>query len=306
MSAEVAAVGANIQLFLFLSLNFYIRMDISIVVPLFNEEDFVKQSLTSLLTQTYPAKQLVVVDDGSTDNSVAIIRELADTYPNLKLIKSNGTSSHAPGEKVVRAFMRGFDALSSDWDVICKFDADIIFPENYLEQLKESFSSNERMGMFGGLLTIGKKDSWVVESISRNNHLRGPIKAYSKACYNDVGGLRPVLGWDTLDELLAMHRGYQVMIDDKLMVKHLRPTGSKYSFKGAVVKGRLFYELGYGLALGVLASIKWSFTQRGSLLAALRGFLLAWLSRKPKFVTNKEARFIRRYRWSQFFSRFIS
>ncbi len=91
-----------------------------------------------------------------------------------------------------------------------------------------------------------------------------------------------------------------------LIVKHLRPTGQNYNYKGAVGKGRLFYELGYGLFLGVLATVKWSFTQRGSLLAALGGFLGAWLSSKPKHVTKQEARFIRQYRWSQFFSLFVS
>ena len=281
-------------------------MDISIVVPVFNEEAFVKQALTSLLNQTYPAKQLVVVDDGSTDNSVAIIRKLAHVHPNLKLITSDKASTHAPGEKVVRAFMRGFDVLSADWDVVCKFDADILFPDNYLEKLNYAFNSNDKLGMFGGLLTIPNKDAWEVESISRNNHLRGPIKAYSKACYTDVGGLRAALGWDTLDELLALQRGYQVKIDKELLVKHLRPTGAKYNYSGAVAKGRLFYELGYGLFLGVVATIKWSFIQRGSLFAALSGFLGAWFRCKPKLVTKQEARFIRRYRWSQIFSRIIS
>ena len=281
-------------------------MDISIIVPVFNEEAFVKQSLTSLLNQTYPAKQLVVVDDGSTDNSVDIVRKLAAANPNLKLITSDKASAHAPGEKVVRAFMRGFDALSADWDVVCKFDADIVFPDNYLDKLKDAFSNNDKLGMFGGLLTIPNKDKWVVEYISLKNHLRGPIKAYSKACYTDVGGLRAALGWDTLDELLALQCGYQVVTDKELLVKHLRPTGVNYKYKGAVSKGRLFYELGYGLLLGVLATIKWSFTQRGSLLAALGGFLGAWFSRKSKFVTKEEARFIRRYRWSQIFSRFVT
>ena len=281
-------------------------MDISIVVPVFNEEAFVKQSLTSLLNQTYPAKELVVVDDGSSDNSVVIIRKLADAHPILKLITLEKASSHEPGEKVVRAFMRGFDVLSADWDVVCKFDADIVFPDNYLEKLNYAFNSNDKLGMFGGLLTIANKDAWEVESISRNNHLRGPIKAYSKACYTDVGGLRVALGWDTLDELLALQRGYQVKIDKELLVKHLRPTGAKYNYKVAVTKGRLFYELGYGFFLGVLASIKWSLNQRGSLLAALGGFLGAWFTCKPKLVTKQEARFITRYRSSQIFSRIIS
>ena len=281
-------------------------MDISIIVPVFNEEAFIKQSLTSLLNQTHPAKQLVVVDDGSTDNSVAIIRSLADIHPNLTLIATDEPSTYAPGEKVVRAFMRGFNVLKLNWDVICKFDADIIFPDNYLEKINEAFISNDKLGMFGGLLAIPKKDTWVVECISRDNHLRGPIKAYSKACYAEVGGLRTALGWDTLDELLALQRGYQVKIDKDLIVKHLRPTGQNYNYKDAVGKGRLFYQLGYGLFLGVLATVKWSFTQRASLLAALGGFLGAWLSSKSKHVTKQEARFIRNYRWSQFFSLFVS
>ena len=281
-------------------------MDISIIVPVFNEEAFIKQSLTSLLNQTHPAKQLVVVDDGSTDNSVAIIRSLADLHPNLTLIATDEPSTYAPGEKVVRAFMRGFNVLKLNWDVICKFDADIIFPDNYLEKINDAFISNDKVGMFGGLLAIPKKDTWVAECISRDNHLRGPIKAYSKACYTEVGGLRTALGWDTLDELLALQRGYQVKIDKDLIVKHLRPTGQNYNYKGAVGKGRLFYELGYGFFLGVLATVKWSFTQRGSLLAALGGFLGAWFSSKPKHVTKQEARFIRQYRWSQFFSLFVS
>ena len=281
-------------------------MDISIVVPVFNEEAFVKQALTSLLNQTYPAKQLVVVDDGSTDNSVSIIRKLAEVHSNLKLVTFGNESFHAPGEKVVCAFMRGFDALTADWDVVCKFDADIVFPDHYLAKLKDAFKSNDTLGMFGGLLTVPNKDTWVVESISRNNHLRGPIKAYSKACYADIGGLRAALGWDTLDELLALERGYLVRVDKELLVKHLRPTGAKYNYKGAVAKGRLFYALGYGFFLGVLAAIKWSFTQRGSLVGALGGFLGAWLTCKPKLITRQEARFIRRYRWSQIFSRFVT
>lgn len=281
-------------------------MDISIVVPVFNEEAFVKQALTSLLNQTYPAKQLVVVDDGSTDNSVAIIRKLAEVHPSLKLVTFGNESFHAPGEKVVCAFMRGFDALTADWDVVCKFDADIVFPDNYLEKLNDAFSSNDNLGMFGGLLTVSNKDTWVVETISRNNHLRGPIKAYSKACYADIGGLRAALGWDTLDELLALERGYLVRVDKELLVKHLRPTGAKYNYKVAVAKGRLLYELGYGFFLGVLATFKWSFTQRGSFVGALCGFLGAWFTCKPKLITRQEARFIRRYRWSQIFSRFIT
>ena len=83
-------------------------MDIYIVVPVFNEQAFVEQSLTSLLNQTYAPKQLVVVDDGSTDNTVTIIRKLADTYPNVKLIKSDDASAHGAIKSEVHALTSRF------------------------------------------------------------------------------------------------------------------------------------------------------------------------------------------------------
>lgn len=280
-------------------------MDISIVIPVFNEAIFLEKSLTSLLSQTYLPKEVVVVDDGSTDTSVIIAQKMAQQHSCLRVITSETSSSHAPGQKVVRAFERGFAALTTDWDIICKFDADIDFPLHYLETLKNAFSNNSSLGMFSGLLTIKKDNAWVLESISNSYHVRGPIKAYSKTCFKAIGGLRPVLGWDTLDELLTLHNGFKVQTDSTLLAKHLRPTGSEYSIKAEKAKGALFYQLGYGLVLGFLASLKWSLQQKGSFLGVLGGFLSAWISKKPKMVSRDEARFIRKYRWSAILRRLV-
>jgi glycosyltransferase involved in cell wall biosynthesis len=281
-------------------------VDISIVMPVFNEEAFLKEALMSLLTQSYPIKELIIVDDGSTDNSVTIANSIAKKYAFIKVVLPNGSTQHQPGQKVTRAFERGFSALSASWDVICKFDADLIFPKNYVETLANAFSQNPNLGMYGGVLHIKKNESFEFESIAAESHLRGPIKAYRKDCFEAIGGLRPALGWDTLDEILALRHGFLVETDKKLVVKHLRPTGANYSQRLSKAKGKMFYQFGYGCVLGVLACIKWAAKERGNPFGALLGFFGAWLTRKPKLVSSSEATFIRKHRWLQVRRRFIS
>lgn len=281
-------------------------MDISIIVPVFNEEAFLEESLSALVAQTYPVKEIVVVDDGSTDSSMVIAKKYAEKYPFVHLVLSNDSSQHQPGQKVIYAFERGFAQLKNPFDVICKFDADIIFPKNYIATLVQSFSKNPTLGMFGGVVQIKKNGSWEFEAISSKTHLRGPIKAYRKSCFEAIGGLRPALGWDTLDELLAMYHGFDVIIDKDLCVKHLKPTGASYNSNFSKAKGQMFYSLGYGLVLGLLACAKWAYKQNGSWTGTLLGFLGSWLFNKPKLVTKSEAKFIRNNRWLQIRKRFIS
>lgn len=279
-------------------------ISISIIVPFFNEETYLEKSINSLLTQTYAFNELVLVDDGSTDASLSIAKTLAKKHKFIHVITADMKPVHRPGEKVVYAFERGFAALSSPWDIICKFDADIIFPSNYLEKMEKSFSNNATLGMFSGLLTIEKNGVWKLENIS-SQHVRGPVKAYSKSCFSSIGGLRPALGWDTLDELLALFKGFTVEVDRSLRVKHLRPTGFEYSASVAKAKGEVFHTLGYGFILGMFASVKWAQKQRGGFMGVLQGFLGAWLKNKPKLVTIEEGKFIRKYRWSRIRGRFI-
>lgn len=281
-------------------------MDISIVLPVFNEEAFLEQSLTSLVTQTYPIKELIIVDDGSTDNSVQIAQGFVKKYPFVNLILSNDATVHEPGRKIIHAFKRGFSALKHPFDVVCKFDADVVFPKNYIEALVNSFLQNSKLGMFGGVLQIEKNGLWMFESIAAESHLRGPIKAYHKNCFDAIGGLCPVLGWDTLDELLALRHGFLVETDKTLVVKHLRPTGANYSQHLSKAKGKMFYQFGYGCVLGVLASLKWAANERGNPIGALLGFFGAWLTKQPKLVSGSEAKFIRKHRWLQIRRRFIS
>jgi len=60
---------------------------ISVIIPAFNVEKYIKKSLDSIYAQTYKAYEVIVVDDFSTDNTIKIINLYKKKYKNLKLIK---------------------------------------------------------------------------------------------------------------------------------------------------------------------------------------------------------------------------
>ena len=133
------------------------------------------------------------------------------------------------------------------------------------------------------------------------DHIRGAFKAYKKKCFQDIGGLKPAMGWDTVDELLAKFYGWKVMTDATLKVKHLKPTGANYNKIARYKQGEAFYTLGYGFMITAIASAKLAYMKRKPLLFLdyIKGFWKAKSDRKQLLVSKEQAKFIRNYRWKK-------
>ena len=69
-------------------------------------------------------------------------------------------------------------------------------------------------------LSVKKNNEWILENLTRKDHIRGALKAYRKACFVQIGKLKPSMGWDTIDELLAKFYGWELLTDETLQVKH--------------------------------------------------------------------------------------
>ena len=110
-------------------------MNFYIVIPAHNEQDTIGLTLESLVNQTLPPKRLIVVNDNSSDNTHQIISKFTRKYDWIFSINITSSTEHIPGAKVINAFYEGLNTLDEDYDIICKFDADIIFPNSYLETL---------------------------------------------------------------------------------------------------------------------------------------------------------------------------
>ncbi len=274
-------------------------MEFYIVIPCHNEARFIKKTLDSLVSQTLPAKKIIVVNDQSTDDSGEIISAFAKAYPFIQRLDIKSSEAHLPGSKVIQAFQKGYDTLDANFDVICKFDADLIFPHNYLEKIANIFYKNSETGMAGGFCYIQKGDSWILENLTNKDHIRGALKAYRKECFEQIGGLKQAMGWDTIDEFLAKYHGWEIETDASLHVKHLKPTGNTYNKAAQFKQGEAFYRMRYGIILTTLAAAKLA-KRKGSLNLFkdyLQGYFIAKNSKMDFIVSEDEGKYIRQTRW---------
>ena len=291
-------------------------MKFLIIIPTHNEEKNILFTLKSLDQQKFQDFFCVIVNDGSTDKTQEIVEEFIKE--NLKFkIENLAVSAHEPGAKVVRTFNQGLNSVDlKEFDIICKFDADIIFPTDYLKKVNQVYETQPKAGMVSGIVKIKKsifeqalifdfkdeKHQWKFEDISSKNHIRGPIKSYRKKCFQDINGLRPVLGWDNIDVMLAKKNGWETVTIKDLWVKHLRPTAYQYQNQKAEKLGEYFYNIGLNLPLTIISSGKSSFKNKSfsEFFATIKSFLK---QKGERSLSKEEIKYIRNLRWQQMFNR---
>ena len=103
-------------------------MKVSIVIPVYNEADRLAACLEAIARQTVAPYEVIVVDNNSTDNTVAI----AESFNFVKLLRE-------PKQGVVHARNRGFNAVSGD--IIGRIDADTLLPASWTAQIQKSFEN---------------------------------------------------------------------------------------------------------------------------------------------------------------------
>jgi glycosyltransferase involved in cell wall biosynthesis len=282
-------------------------MNYYIVIPAHNEEAFIALTLQSLLSQTFLPKKVVVVNDNSTDKTAEIVQAFANEHPFITLVNSASEAIHLPGSKVIQAFHKGFATLDDQYDIVVKLDADLILPDHYFETIIKHFQSDSAVGMVGGFAYIEKNGNWILENLTDKDHIRGAFKAYRKKCFEQIGGLKPAMGWDTVDELLCKFHNWKVFTDASLKVKHLKPTGANYNKTARYKQGEAFYTLGYGFFITAIASAKLAMMKKKPLLFLdyIKGFWKAKMANRPLLVTKEQAKFIRNYRWTKMKAKLI-
>ena len=137
-------------------------MNYYIIIPAYNEEQFIALTLQSLVEQTVLPSKVVIVNDNSTDKTPEIVWAFAKKYPFISLEHKTSDTIHLPGSKVINAFNKGLDTIDENYDFIVKADADLIFPSNYFETLIQHFQSDEKIGMVGGFCYVEKNDEWIL------------------------------------------------------------------------------------------------------------------------------------------------
>ena len=121
----------------------------SVVIPLFNKEKYILRAINSVLAQTHPEFELIVVDDGSTDTSADIVKSLNDH--RIKLIQQENCG-------VSKARNAGLKNASAEW--VAFLDADDEYEPDFLKAISCFISNNvsANLSFVGTNYFIGGKD----------------------------------------------------------------------------------------------------------------------------------------------------
>ncbi len=112
----------------------------SVIMPLYNKAAYVEKAIRSVLEQTYPHYELIVVNDGSKDNSAIISEELLKDIPNARLINQ---------ENAGVAVARNNGVTQAKGDYICFLDADDWWDVSFLQEMQQFIKDYPEAGIWG-------------------------------------------------------------------------------------------------------------------------------------------------------------
>ena len=203
------------------------------VIPFLNEERYLPKVLASVAAQTVLPDRLVLVDDGSTDRSLAIGRDFAAAHPFVTVLSR---APRAPERdrlvtaSELKAFHWALTQVAVPFDIVAKIDADMFLTPRLFEEVVRRFEEDPGLGMTGAhLSTVTGPCGAVRRERSRPDHVRGANKFYRRECYEQISPLPALLGWDSVDEFRARRHGWRTVSFDLPGGDpvQLRPTGTQ-------------------------------------------------------------------------------
>lgn len=114
-------------------------MKVSVIIPTYNEQDVIEDCLNSLLEQNYEDFEIIVVDDGSTDNTLSILKRFSDSKVKIELIEQTHKGAGAA---------RNLATKNAKGEILVFVDADMTFDVDFISQLIKPIENGEAIGTF--------------------------------------------------------------------------------------------------------------------------------------------------------------
>ncbi len=201
---------------------------ISALITVYNKQNTIAKTLGSLLSQPREFKEIIVVDDGSIDNSAEIIKGFVDKYKNIKYISQNN-------QGVAESLNVGLRMVNTDF--VAVLDGDVSLDVDWLSKLIPYFG-NEGVAAVSGLTkTMNPKNLWAAlagynveyrqlkikdESV---DHLSTTNVIYRKPVLDKIGLFDPEFryGQDNEVSYRIVATGYKLILSKKTFCLHFWP-----------------------------------------------------------------------------------
>lgn len=180
------------------------------VTPARNEAEFIEKTIASGICQTSLPLKWVIVDDGSTDNTLEIIKRYAVHHPWIEVVQASAFRERSFAAKV-GAFNLGYEKVKNlNYEVVVNIDADVSFAPDYCEFVLSKFKKDPSLGVAG---TVFEEDGYSSDrhSFEGQRHVAGGCQFFRRRCFEDVGGFiaNPAGGVDWIAVTTARMLGWK-------------------------------------------------------------------------------------------------
>jgi glycosyltransferase involved in cell wall biosynthesis len=257
-----------------------------VITPARDEAAHLPLTIECMAAQTVAPAQWVIVDDGSGDATREIAEAAAAHHPWITVVPRDDRGFRQAGVGVVNAFYDGLAAVTADdWDYLVKLDGDVDIEPDYFARCFERFAVDPGLGIAGGVFHNPTPDGGYEEERAPRFHVRGGSKIYRRACWDAIGGLIRMTGWDAFDEVKASRLGWRTESFPEIVVRHQRFTGAAAGqWDNWVKNGRACFIVGYDPVFIVARAAGRLARRPGATSAAglLTGYFGAWVKREPR------------------------
>lgn len=270
-----------------------------LITPARNEEEYIENTIKSVISQTFLPRKWVIVSDGSTDSTDEIVSKYAKENDWISLVRLPDRRDRQFAAKV-HAFNAGYDKVKGlQYDIIGNLDADITFDQGYFEFLLNKFSENHELGVAGTPFVEESSKTYNYE-YTNIEHVSGACQLFRRKCFEQIGGYTPIKGGgiDWAAVTTARMKGWKTRtFTEKTCVHHRNiGTGDNNPLMAWFKHGYKDYYLG-GHPLWQIFRVFYQMTKRPYLLAGIflfLGYTWAFISRVDKPVPYDLIRFHRR------------
>ena len=274
-----------------------------IIAPCRDEAKHMRRTLESIAGQSVQPALLVVVDDGSTDETPLILAEFAQRLPYLKIVPRANRGVRSVGPGVIEALYSGLDVVDlNEFDYVCKLDLDLDIPPRYFETLIERMEAEPRLGTCSGKPYVRDPHTLQMSpEVCGDEMSVGMTKFYRVECFREIGGFVRQVMWDGIDCHRCRMLGWLAESVDvpELRFIHLRPMGSSHRgiWTGRTRWGYGQYFMGTAPAY-LLASAGFRlmhYPQVIGSLAMVYGYISSAAKSKPRYDDREFREFLQRY-----------
>lgn len=259
------------------------KPQLTIIIPCYNEVDSIEICLESVLAQSHINWECIVVDDGSTDKTIAIIEIYCKKDSRFQLFKQ----AHQGPAKA-----RNLAAAKAQGDILVFVDADMVLDEKYLTALIKPIVAKKTIGSF----TLDERVSnwsnpwarcWNYEYTGAKTNRRLPsnhpttsrvFRAITKVAFESVGGYDDI-GYND-DWTLSKKLGIEAMAADDAIVYHKNPASATKVALQASWVGKRDYKF------GVVGSL-WALCRANPFFSLVMGIMKALYFAEPHYIVFK-------------------